>query len=135
MITLKNQMERIISERLTVINGSKTENELNNLIAKDLTSERISGKNSYEHIFGIDNIDNNDIWEIEPNGAWVYAEYSIEDWFFKRYDTISEAVRDAVNMIEAYVICDGEIVEYNTMSDGTAYYIDNRTNIIRVINI
>lgn len=72
-------------------------------------------------------VDNTDE-QVVKNGAWVYENEEDGKWIFERYNTIEQAVRRAVNLINAKVICDGEIIKYDTFDANEAYYVDRYTN-------
>jgi hypothetical protein len=54
--------------------------------------------------------------------VFVYCNNSLVDWTFERFDTIADAVKKAVNYFNAYIICDGEVINYDALNDTTAYY-------------
>lgn len=140
MVTLREQMEQIILVRLTAINGEETEMELNCMIAKQITDDKLKSKKAKNRIIGIEDYikvyeKKDDIGSIVQNGAWVYVENSIEDWQFKRFDTIADAVRNAVTLINANIICNGEIIEYDALDKETAYYIDEKTDSARIVKL
>lgn len=60
----------------------------------------------------------------EPNGAWVYRLDTGLDMEFRKFDTIADAIRRAVKLEGAIVICDGKEVAFDMSDKHTAYYID-----------
>lgn len=62
--------------------------------------------------------------------AYVYASKSILDWEYDKFNSIEDAVRRALGYLDAYVICDGEIIKYDVIDENTAYYYNNNKKYI-----
>lgn len=133
MNTLKKQLRQAIFSKANSLNGDNTEEELN----MDISA--IIADNALVHSLILDGtIEESDIngnYDIEPKGAWLYIDRSLDDWEFKKYNTIADAVRDAIKIIDAKIICDGSIVPYDAIDDSKAYYVDNRVNKIKMVEV
>ena len=60
--------------------------------------------------------------ETLEKGVFVYCNNSLVDWSYERFDTIADAIKMAVKCINAYIICNGEIINYDALDENTAYY-------------
>lgn len=125
MKAINNPIMQIIFAEIKILNGENTEEALIMSI-----SEQIMTDISKEKTSEIDKL-NEDINE----GAWVHANSSLEDWVFERYDTIEEAIKHAVKMVNAQIISNGQLVMYDALSDKEAYYLDNLENKLKVVAI
>lgn len=76
-----------------------------------------------------------DTGEVEKNGVYIYNAHGEMGLMFNRYNTIADAVRDGLKLINAAILCEGEIIEYDVLDDETAYYIDNRVGKVMLVNI
>ena len=76
-----------------------------------------------------------DIEKKEKNGAYVFRMESILDFDFDMFDTIADAIRAAVNSINAKVICNGREIVYDVIDDKTAYYIDEASDKMKLVNL
>lgn len=70
---------------------------------------------------------------IIENGAWVYKYSGDGKWIFERYNTIEDAVRRAICLIDAQVICNGGIVKYDSFNEREAYYVDDYTGELKFV--
>lgn len=139
MITVKQQLQAAVLSIITQLNGDNTEKELNIMIAQEIVEEKIVRARIVENtLLGCKTdtyIKEKDIEKIEPNGAWVYKEDSLEDWTFKRHETIADAVREAIQMINSQVICNGETIVFDTLNEKEAYYLDNKENKAKIVEL
>ena len=141
MITLKEQFEQMIYERASELNGCDTEEELNMEISKLITKDKLSNavivdsrtvrgyivadRNRQRHL-------HKSMKSLESVGssteqAWVYRDESENDWIFKKYESIKDAVRAALTEINTTVICNGNVIDFDRIDDYRAYYIDYNT--------
>lgn len=73
-----------------------------------------------------------DAEKVEKLGVWVYSGIAT-DSMFSRFDTIADAVRAAIVRSNAKVILRGDIIEYGMVDYNRAYYIDNKTGVVKVV--
>lgn len=133
MITVQEQIKRIVFTRVRQLNGSNTEEDLSMVITEKLLSDKFSLEKLKKNIEIVNGeLDNG---KLEPNGAWMYRESSTEKWLFERFDTIADAIRAAVRNINTIVLCDGEEVNFDTLDNDKAYYIERNTGKIKVVNL
>lgn len=123
MVLIKNTIMQIIFAEITVLNGDNTEEALNMLISEQIVEDISKGKTSELNK------------ETTIDGAWVHTNNSLEDWVFERYDTVEEAIKHAVKMVNAKIISNGKLVMYDTLNDKEAYYLDNSENKLKVVAI
>lgn len=129
----KMELEKLIMKDVITVNGDVTEEALNSIIMKEVASHKIKSVEGFHNIE--DTKEDTRADKIEPNGVWIYVNGSIQDWVFNRYDTVSRAVCEAVKYIDAQIICNGNIIEYDSLSDEEAYYIDSETNSAVMVKI
>ena len=135
MRVLKEQILQLIFTRVRELNSENTEEDLNMLISEKILEDRLGNC--------IGDIDENikvvkgepDENKHEPNGAWVYRDGVEHPWVFEKFSTIAEAIRRAVEVINSVVICNGTVVHFDLAGDGQAYYIENNTGKIKLVNI
>lgn len=132
-----NQFKTVLLAEITELNGNITEEELNMAIMENIFEEKLNkaqfeDKNAIVEDVLDGQIDNE---EIEKNGAFVYGGSDKCDFFFKKFDTVADAVRCAINKINAKVICAGKIITYDTLDASTAYYVDNRKNKVMIVEL
>lgn len=71
--------------------------------------------------------------DLENKEIFLYCNNSLYDWTYERCVNIVEAVKKAVKRIDAYIICNGNIISYNTLNDNMAYYcVDDK---IKIVNL
>lgn len=113
---------------LEMINGENTDNELNEAIYESAIRPNLKlvypCKNSVTR-------DKNDF----SQWVWVYTNTSIENLSMKAFETVEEAISAAVRTINSYVLYRGNVVEFDTIDDNTAYYIDNSTRAKKLVSI
>lgn len=136
-MTVKEQLVRVLFFQVTEINGDSTEEDLSMEISKALVEDNIRKAGlENEEAFSVETIEAEyDTEEIELNGAYVYSGKTMENWEFNRYKTIADAVRAAIHMIDAKIICNGNIIIYDSLNDEQAYYIDEFENTIKIVNL
>lgn len=125
MVAVRNPIMQIIFAEIKVLNGDNTEESLNMSISEQIIADISKDERNEKY---------KDYRECQ-DGAWVHSNNSLEDWVFERYDTVEEAVKHAVKMVNAQVISDGRVVMYDTLSDKEAYYLDNCENKLKVVAI
>jgi allantoicase len=135
---LREQLLHVYLRQIEQINNNKqAEGGLYMIIAQELVDERLNNANIV-----VDNeirVEVMDLIEdkntVEENGAWIYSDGTVDKWEFRRCNTIAEAVRAAIHMINAKVLCNGEEIVYDSLNENTAYYIDKRTNEAKMVAI
>lgn len=133
MITVQEQIKRIVFTKVRELNGSNTEEDLSMVITEKLLADKFSLENLKKKIEVINGEIDDD--KLQPNGAWIYRENPAEKWLFERFDTIADAIRAAVKNINAIVLCEGEEVNFDTLDNDRAYYIERLTGKIKVVNL
>ena len=68
-------------------------------------------------------------------GVFVYQNESLSSLVFDRYDTMADAVRAAALLVNAIILYNGKEVIYDILSNKDAYYIDNNTNKVMLIEL
>lgn len=99
-----------------------------NYKAGELNKYRISKSNTVSNIKC--EIDNR---KFEENGVWVYRDGTKHAWVFEKYNCIADAVKRALRLKDAMVIINGTSIYYGKIDTDKAYYIDPRTNKVKVI--
>lgn len=137
MTTVREQLIQVIFAEITLLNGDNTEEDLNMVISRTIADEKLKNTKlvTNKSLIAEQLESEVDIEKIEPKNAWIYSEGTTESWLFDKFDTIADAVRAAVKMINTKVICEGKIVTYDTLSDTEAYYIDNRDGKVKLVNL
>lgn len=133
MSTVQEQIKQIIFKRVRELNGKNTEEDLSMVITEKLLSDRFSVEEFKKNIKIVNG--EPDEGKIELNGAWVYKDDIMGDWIFEKFDTIADAIRAAVTHINAMVLCNGEEINFDAINDTTAYYIENNTGKVKVVNL
>lgn len=131
--TTEETVEQLLFTEVTELNGHETEEELNMAIVKELMHEKLSEESFKKSVEELKS-------EIDKeanikNGVFVFVDGDTYSWKYDRYDTIAEAVRHAVLEIDAKIICNGEIIIYDALSDEDAYYIDERTKTVKIVSL
>lgn len=127
-MSMKNNLRHVIREMLIEINELETEEDLINMITTTLVE-----KSTVTDLFGQKNlvayevVPEKDANEKVEKGVFVYTNNSLVDWTFERFDTIADAIKNAVKKINAYIICNGEIIVYDALDENTAYYYSEDT--------
>ena len=122
-----------IFEEVTELNGEETEEGLNMAIAQELIRERKKQNLLTTSITRLDSeVDKGEKLE---KGVYVYQNEDLFSWNFDRYDTMADAVRAAVLLVNATIIYNGEEVIYDALSDVDAYYINNETNKVMLVTL
>lgn len=135
-LTLRKQFETVLLAEITELNGEITEEGLNMAIMESIIEERVKeAQLDREQLVKERLTSEEDTGKVENNGVYVYNAYSEIGLIFDKYDTIAEAVREALKTINATILCDGEIIEYDVLDAETAYYIDNRIGKVMLVNI
>lgn len=139
-VTIRQQLITVIYTSIAELNGEDTEEDLNMMISEKIADDKLNNAqlvtdgyirgSKFEPMCDILNVD-----KIEPNGVWIYKDNTIDEWVLKRYDTVTEAVREAVGMIDAKIICNGKIIEYDTIDEGMAYYLDSKTEDVKLVTL
>jgi hypothetical protein len=137
---IKEQLVQVIFTNITSLNGENTEEDLNMLISEKIAEDKLNTTEVVDATSLKGCISNRiqselDLENIEPNGAWLYKDNTSEEWMFDRYDTIADAVRAAINMINATIICDAHVIPYDKLDADTAYYVDDRTDSVRIVEL
>lgn len=135
-LTLRKQFERVLLAEITELNGEITEEELNMVIMENIIEERAKkAQLDREQIVEARLTSKEDTGKVEKNGVYIYNAHGEMGLMFNRYNTIADAVRDGLKLINAAILCEGEIIEYDVLDDETAYYIDNRVGKVMLVNI
>lgn len=134
--SMRKQLETILLAEITELNGEITEEGLNMAIMESIIEERVKDAQINRESLVVERLySEQDTENIEANGVFVYRANNIQDFVFNRHNTVADAVREAVKMINASVICDGEVMQYDTLDNETAYYIDNRVSKVMIVNL
>lgn len=121
---------------ICALNGDITEKELNMEIVENILKERMNEQLADCSVLVEERLDSEiDIEKKEKNGAYVFRMESILDFDFDMFDTIADAIRAAVNSINAKVICNGREIVYDVIDDKTAYYIDEASDKMKLVNL
>ena len=110
-----------------------TEEGLDMAIAENLMKDKIKTLNNERIIdsvlVGEADTDDRNIIEV-----YVYNYNSITDWTFNRFETISDAVRDAVKNLHSTILFKGNPVVFDIINNEKAYYIDE-SNRMKIVSI
>ena len=122
-MSIEKNFSRVVSERLKELNEIETEEVLismitSTLVEKSTTSSLFEQRDIIAYTVTPEQ-DNN---EVIKQGVYVYCNNSLVDWSYERFDTIADAIRKAVKCINAYIICNGDIINYDALDEKTAYY-------------
>lgn len=128
---VREEIEQLLFAEVTLLNGDNTEEDLNMEISKILADDIIENMNVVADTFDVVEDDGENV----PNGAYVYTSGSLTEMKFDRYSTVADAVRHAVRLIDAKIICDGQVVTYDSLDDDIAYYIDTRSNKAKLVSL
>lgn len=135
-LTLRKQFETVLLAEITELNGEITEEGLNMAIMESIIDERVKAAQlDREQLVDERFFSEEDTGKIEKNGVYIYNAYGEMGLVFDKYDTIADAVKAGLKLINATILCDGEIIEYDTLDSETAYYIDNRAGKVMIVNI
>lgn len=115
------------------LNGDNTEEGLSMIISEKLMEEKLYSTDIMKNVQVI--VGEKDGNKIEENGVYIYCGGSVTSWKFIRYNTIAEAVREAIGMVNAVIIHNGKIINYDSIDNDRAYYIENGTGKIKVVNL
>ena len=122
-----------IFEEVTELNGEETEEGLNMAIAQELVQERTRQNLLKTSITRLESeVDSGKKLE---KGVFVYQNEDLFSWTFDKYDTMADAVRAAVLLVNASIIYNGQEVIYDALSDVDGYYIDNETNKVMLVTL
>ena len=128
METLKQELVQVLFEEISELNGDSTEGELNMDITRMIVEERLKTFNLVEKL-KTEHDDKTD----KPHGVWVYAANSVDNLVLDVFNTVAEAVKTAVKMIDAKIVCEGKLLTYDALNDNEAYYIDG--DIVRLVEL
>lgn len=135
-LTFRKQFETVLLSEITKLNGDITENELNRDIMESIIEEKVKAiQSNREQLVEERLTSEEDNEKVEKNGVYVYDAYNEVGLLFDRYNTIAEALREALKIINATILCDGEIIEYDVLDSETAYYIDKRVGKVMIVSI
>lgn len=135
-VALREQFETVLLAEITELNGDITEEGLNMVIMEHIIEERVKAAQlDREQLVDERLFSEEDAGKIEKNGVYVYNAYGEMGLVFDKYDTIADAVKAGLKLINATILCDGEIIEYDTLDSETAYYIDNRAGKVMLVTI
>jgi hypothetical protein len=132
----REQFEKVLLAEITELNGEITEEGLNMAIMESIIDDRIKElENNRESIIA-ERIDSEMDTEVEEkSGVYVYDATDATEFIFNRHSTVAEAVREAIRVVNALVLCHGEIIEYDSIDDKHAYYIDKKANKVKIVTI
>lgn len=134
--TLRKQFETVLLAEIKELNGDITEEGLNMAIMESILEDRVKAAQlDREQLVEERLTSEEDTGKVEKNGVYVYNAYGELGLQFDRYNTIADAVREALKTISSTILCDGEIIEYDVLDSETAYYIDNRIGKVMLVNI
>lgn len=133
MIALKKQIFCVLLNEVVQLNGDNTEEGLSMIISEKLMEEKLYSTDIMKNVQVI--VGEKDGNKIEENGVYIYCGGSVTSWKFIRYNTIAEAVREAIGMVNAVIIHNGKIINYDSIDSDRAYYIENGTGKIKVVNL
>lgn len=131
MITLRENLVQVVLANVTRLNEENTEGELLMRISKELVEDKLKEGHLVVQALATEN----DTEQLVENGAYVYVEGTEENWNFDKYDTIADAVRAAVKLINAQVLYNGRVITYDTLNDDVAYYIDDEASKVKMVRM
>lgn len=138
MSNLENSLRQVIIKKMNILSVYYSiQGDFDMIISDSIAREKASKSRIIDNtlIKGCMLNRAKDQENIEINGAWVYRDETVASWIFKKYDTIADAIRHAIKEINTIVICDGNIVEFDRLNENQAYYVDNRTNEVKVVEL
>ena len=126
--------KQVIIERVREINEIETEEALINMITSTLVEKsNVSKLFEQRDIIAYTVETEPDDQDVLEKGVFVYCNNSLVDWSYEKFDTIADAIRRAVKYFNAYVICDGNIINYDALDEKTAYYYSgNKMKIVKL---
>lgn len=129
--------ETVLLAEITELNGDITEEALNMAILESILEDRIKEIESSDKESLVKERLNSEIdtENTEANGAYVYNAHGENGLVFNKHETIADAVREAVKMINSSIICDGVVMPFDIIDNKTAYYIDDRINKVKIVNL
>ena len=131
-----NDIRVALFNEICALNGDITEKELNMEIVENILKERMDEQLADCSVLVEKRLDSEiDTEKKEKNGAYVFRMESILDFDFDMFNTIADAIRVAVNSINAKVICNGREIVYDVIDDKTAYYIDEASDKMKIVNL
>lgn len=128
MGTLQKELVAAAFVKINNANTEDTEEDLNMYISEKIIERKFDKR--FKDGIQILNVKQDDFKNV-PNGAWVYS-MSDSDWVFERYDSIGEAVKRAINIVDSMVICNGKEIAFDAFDDKHAYYINEAGDAIMV---
>lgn len=135
-VTVREQFETVLLAEITELNGDITEEGLNMAIMEHIIEERVKAAQlDREQLVEERLFSEEDTGKIEKNGVYIYNAYGEMGLVFDKYDTIADAVKAGLKLINATILCNGEIIEYDVLDSETAYYIDNKAGKVMLVSI
>ena len=135
-VTVREQFETVLLAEITELNGDITEEGLNMAIMEHIIEERVKADQlDREQLVEERLFSEEDTGKIEKNGVYIYNAYGEMGLVFDKYDTIADAVKAGLKLINATILCNGEIIEYDVLDSETAYYIDNKAGKVMLVSI
>lgn len=137
-MTVTDNLRSIIFRKVAIMNEENTEEALISMITDNIMKcSKINGictdlkdVNIHKNLVKKPNLKS----DILNKDIFLYCNNSLYDWTYERCDDIIDAVRKAVKHIDAYIICNGNIISYNTLNDSTAYYcVGNKIKLVELV--
>ena len=135
MNTVKTQLKHTLFEEITVLNGENTEESLNMEIANIIFEEKAKRIKKSNIIMDGEVI--GELLELADcieNEVYVFSNCGVKSLVFDKYSSIEDAVKAAVKIIDAKIICKGKVIRYDTLSDTEAFYVDE-DDTVRLVEI
>lgn len=134
MVALRKQLFTAIFMRVVDVNSNDTEEALNMEIAENIIDKNIRC-NTPENFISSVYSSEPDTGDILQDGVFVYKYNSFSDWTFEEYNSIAEAVREAVALIGAMIIYNGQNIVYSAIDEKSAYYIDEVDQKVKIVEL
>ena len=125
-MTVMENLRQIIFTKISTMNEDNTEEALISMITDNILKvSTINEVLTYNNRETVNDLPNKEIY--------LYCNNSLHDWTYERCLDIADAVKKAIKLIDAYIICNGNIISYNTLNDKVAYYcIDDKVRIVKL---
>lgn len=132
-IELEKQLVQVIYARVTLLNGRDTEEDLNMIISEKIAHEALTSEARDLIVETLHS--ERDKEEMTSKGVFVYTYGSITDFHFSRHNTIADAVREAVKLLDATILYNGDVITYDVIDDKSAYYVDENAKKVKVVTL
>lgn len=123
---METNLQLVLQEKLFEINQGVEEGLILMLMAE--ITKNVQEKKMKDAVKKTEllNINNGHEGKVKDNKKYyVYHSNSILDWEFNGYSTLKEAIKEAINYIDAYIIHNGSIIKYGVQNEKLAYCYNN----------